>query len=364
MFKHKFSNSHSWRIDEDSGFLRVTANLAKAGVMQYGRDELESQGITIPAHITNDMINVLLPPSALQNESFLKSIEGSDATFMHEWQDTDTNAQRIGSFAGVPKFENEFLSGDFIIKEKNSIEAIKKSDLKELSSAYASNKFTFENGNYNGTDYQAVQDELTYNHTAFLPEGYGRGGKEVRILNNKGKTMETVKVRLSNMGMALEVPADQVEAIEALDAKFANMVDKTELETVQADLTKANTTIQLKDEEIKELKSVDRIMNQAKELNQITEQSNKILNSRGIKLENMGVGMDAKKAVVAAVRVQNKNDALTETQLASDDVINTMFDMYAEQEPTKIVKIANATKTKDMKDDKKVDDKEALWGNK
>ena len=348
MFKHKFQNAHKWRIDQDTGFLRVTANLAKAGVMEYGRKELEEQGIEIPAHIQNDRIGVLLPASALESDSLLRTVEGSDATVMHEWQDVDNKNQRIGSFAGVPQFANGFLSGDFIIKEKEAIEAIKSGDLVELSSAYSANGFTFENGEYDGIEYQAIQSDLIYNHTAFLPKGHGRAGESVKILNKKGDEMETQKVRLSNMGLTVDVPENQVSGLEAIDAKFANMVDQTELEAAQNEATELKTKLQLAEEKVEELKDPARLQNSVEAALVIQNTASKILNSRGIKLENMGYGAECMLNVVKAVRAQN---GLSEPDAENAVAIETMFNMYAEEkvEPKKTVRALNQKDEKQAK---------------
>jgi len=340
MFKHKFQNAHQWRIDSESGFLRVTANLAKAGVMEYSRQELEEQGISIPAHITNDRIGVLLPDSALQDSRLLNSVEGSDATVMHEWQDTENSKQRIGSFAGSPSFSNGFLSGDFVIKQKNAIEAIKKGELIELSSAYSAKQFKFENGEYNGVPYQAIQEDLVYNHTAFLPKGYGRAGESVKILNNKGEEMETKSVRLANMGLDVEVPKSQVDALVAIDAKFANMVDKDLLTASETKVTELETQVQIKDEAIAKLEDPARLQNAMDEALKIQETAQKICNSRGIKFENMGFGSECMLNTVKAVRAQNQ---LSEPDASNAVAIETMFNMYAEEKvtPSKNVKVVN-----------------------
>lgn len=341
MFKHKFQNAQSkWRLDKDTGFLRVTANLAKAGVMEYSRQELEEQGISIPAHITNDRISVLLPLKALQDDKLLNSVEGTDATEFHEWQTTKSRRQSIGSFAGKPSIVDEFLQGDFIIKEESAIKKIIDGDLVENSSAYDSSKFYFENGEYNGVPYQAIQEDLVYNHTAFLPKGYGRAGESVKILNNKGEEMETQSVRLANMGLDVEVPKSQVDALVAIDAKFANMVDKDLLTASETKVTELETQVQIKDEAIAKLEDPARLQNAMDEALKIQETAQKICNARGIKFENMGFGSECMLNTVKAVRAQNQ---LSEPDASNTVAIETMFNMYAEEKvtPSKNVKVVN-----------------------
>lgn len=361
MFKHKFQNAHKWRVDNDTGFLRVTANLAKAGVMVYGREELESQGIKIPARITNDRIGVLLPESALQNESLLRTVEGSDATLMHEWQDLENSSKRIGSFAGSPSFANGFLSGDFIIKDKAAIEAIKNGDLVELSSAYSANNFTFENGTHNGVEYHAIQNDLIYNHTAFLPKGFGRAGESVRVLNKKGDEMATQKVRLSNMGLTVEVSEDQVTAIEAIDAKFANMVDKSELDAANTKALKLETELQVTKEKVTELEDPARLQNSVEAAMKVQATAQKICNDRGIKFENMGFGAECMLNTVKAVRAQN---GLSEPDAENAVAIETMFNMYAEEkiEPKKQVRALNQKDQKPMRTENENPSIQDLYG--
>ena len=186
--RQKFAN---WKEDQD-GFLTVTAVILKEGVYPYYPEDFDE----IPPELERlAVINEYIPASEFTPEA-LKTIEGkpitiaTDESNTHEWRDSG-NALRdgltVGSTAGTPWVEDGKLFARFLIQDRPTIERIKSGELVEVSAAYTGD-IDFENGSFDGKDYQAVQKGFHFNHVLLLPSGEGRLGKDARIINTKGKT--------------------------------------------------------------------------------------------------------------------------------------------------------------------------------
>lgn len=325
-----FNNKMKWRLDEDTGYLRVTANIVKAGVMQYHRSELLESGVEIPAHIVGEYINVLLPQDSIADKKFLTSIEGTDVTRGHVWQGGETRDYAVGSIAGTAKVKGDYVQTDFVLKDKSVITDVMTKRLVENSGGYTGD-IIFESGLHGDMSYDAIQTNLRYNHTALLQEGHGRAGRDVKIINSKGKPMTTQKVRLMNSGVTVNVADDSVQAVEQLDQKLSGMVDKSELEQAQNKITELETTNRLKDEELAALKAKD---NSAEIAQAIEEraQAEKVAEAHGVKVENMGYGADVKAQVVKAIRIKNSLP-FTDEDASNPVIVETFFRGYAEQVP-------------------------------
>lgn len=191
----KFSNKQrfkNWREDSETGFLTVTAVILKEGVYPYSLTEI---GEEIPPDLQGiTEINEYIPASSFTPEA-LKTLEGKDVTIYtnpddtHEWRDVETSLHdglTAGSVAGTPWVEKDKLLADFLIKDADTIAAIKSGDLVEVSAGYTG-QITFTNGEFKGQSFQATQNDLHFNHILLLPSGEGRLGKEARIINTKGK---------------------------------------------------------------------------------------------------------------------------------------------------------------------------------
>lgn len=185
-----------WSIDPD-GMMRVPAYIIKTGVFHYDGEEL-------PEHIRNtlrDRDNAMefIDLSSVSRDA-LASLEGKPLlAYEHEWREAGKNegeAKEIGSIAGTPELtEDGYIKADLLIKDSESIAAIKDRELIEISAGYMS-KVRPEPGEHEGQEYDLRQEITRFNHVVILPLGKGRCGRDVRILNKdaKGKNMSvTIK---------------------------------------------------------------------------------------------------------------------------------------------------------------------------
>ena len=176
----------------DDGFLRVKINYAKVGVLPYLACELPGFEDRDP----NSTIFVLRSKEAVFDPESIKSLEGVPLLIDHTWlfpgienavsgQTPEQSPVIVGSVAGTPKKNGDLLTGSGLITNEYAIARIQTEDLIEISPAYT-RKVIKQDGVFRRQQtYEAVFRDIRYNHVALIPSGMGRGGRELRISNDK-----------------------------------------------------------------------------------------------------------------------------------------------------------------------------------
>ena len=243
-----------WRIDDD-GFLRVTAVVLKEGVYPYGADEAGT-ATTLP---DIDPVQQYIPASEF-TEKALDSLEGKPVVInAHEWRDAGNalvDGLTVGAVAGRPYTKDGEIVCDFLIMDPDTVRKVQNGDLVEVSSGYNGSLVVGE-GSFGGRPYHGTQTDLDFNHVLLLPEGMGRCGYDVRIINSRephsGKQPEgagdmpiTLKVTVGNRARSYKFQneEDAVQAEEMLneektfnaEAVQAAIAAKTDLEGQISDL--------------------------------------------------------------------------------------------------------------------------------
>lgn len=190
--KHIFQNAQplEWRMTND-GFLRCTARVQEAKVLQYSKEEVGDRF----QDLDKDVIDVFVSGSALAEEKAIASLEGAPiVAWEHVWADPSVIKEvSVGSVAGTPTIQDNFLVCDFLITDTKTIEQIKSGEIGEVSAAYYADTI-LEPGVFDGNSFDARQENLQYNHVAIIPAGQGRAGGDVRITNKSNKKEETIIV--------------------------------------------------------------------------------------------------------------------------------------------------------------------------
>lgn len=218
-----FAPSESSRSFTQEGYLKcVNVRLAKAPqVRQYYAYEFPN----LEGYSADQTINVYVAADDLFKPEVIKSFEGVDATDYHppknEINASNWKDYHIGDSENVRQ-EGEFMMGDLIIKDQNSINAIQSNERIEISLGYSAD-LTIEQGTApDGTPYQAKFINFKGNHVALVK--YGRCGGDCRIgdhkPNPKGKKME-VKVN----GIRFEIGDNQAlaDALKQQEDQLQNL---------------------------------------------------------------------------------------------------------------------------------------------
>ena len=359
-----------WKIDPETGFLTIEISLLKSGDMLYHRSELMD---SLPEHIKSNEIIMNVPESEISSQASLRSAQGCLAVDGHIWQDINTSSDSIGHVTGIPYFKDGYVYASLVLTNKNAIDKVIAEELVDVSSAYDSDVIW---GDETGT-----QSEIRYNHIALLPKGRGRAGETVRILNQKMELkMDVTKVRLSN-GSIVSVLNEDSEKLALADKeqsdKINNMVDPTQFQETLDKLAEVNAQMQTLTETKSDLEgqiaalrdqldsalSPEQIETAAAEMVENQENAEKIMNSKGLKLDTKLKGQDLKRHVVEQVRLANSKP-LTEEELKNDSMINGMFSVYADATvaPTGHTIVNPTQKINNSAAKDKADMKTRLWG--
>jgi len=248
-----FAPSESTRSYTPEGYLKcVNVRLGKAPqVRQYYAYEFPNlEGFT-----ADQTINVYTPAEELFKTEAIKSWDGVDTTDYHppkneinaaNWKD-----YHIGYCENVRQ-EGEYLLGDLLIKDKDSIDLIQNNERLEMSLGYGATLVLEQGTAPDGTVYQAKFINFIGNHVALVK--YGRCGGDCRIGDEKqtpkGKTMEVsvngIRFDIGDnkpLADALKQQQDQLENLKAAKLKVGDKQFSIgdELNAVQAVVDQLHT---------------------------------------------------------------------------------------------------------------------------
>ncbi len=336
----------TWETDEN-GFMRCRARLLSAGVMDYAASELGQ--FRPPNAKDTDIVPIYVDPGAIDNADTLYSVEGAAVVAgEHEWTDTDNNADIVGNVAGSPRIVGPYLEADLLIRDQETIDKIKKGELSDISAGYTS-AYDMSNGNYDGVDYAGQQQQIRFNHIAVLPPNRGRGGREVRVLNSKGKvTMEFEEVRLPS-GQIIRVAKQDTAVLNAAVQVYVqneNMAKET-MENMKGDYDKMKAEneeykkkISENEGKMKEMKEqMDNAMSPEKMENAMAEFAKEretatktLVNTGAFKTENEASescqgksGHQLRVHVVNSVRKAGGRDALSDEEAKDESKVSGML---------------------------------------
>lgn len=228
-----FAPSESTRSFTSEGYLKcVNVRLAKAPqVRQYYAYEFPN----LEGYTADQIINVYTSDEELFKPHVLKSIEGVDTTYSHppknEVNASNWKEYHIGACSNVRQ-DGEYLVGDLLIKDQESINAIQSNERIELSLGYGADLVVEAGHAPDGTPYQAKFMNFKGNHVALVR--YGRCGGDCRIgdedPNPKGKKVMEVIVNGIRFDIgdnkpladALKIQQDQLENLKLAKLKVGD----------------------------------------------------------------------------------------------------------------------------------------------
>ena len=302
-----------WQKTED-GFLRCPARVLAHCVMPYLREELAEATEDLPEYI-GEQINMYVPQWSLTDPEALHTLEGAPIVIGdHSWLTPEVIKEYgMGHVAGTPRLDGDYLEVDLLVTDPQAIARIEAGELPEISAAYRA-ETVFEPGVFNGQPYDAVQTALRYNHIAVIPEGHGRGGRDVRILNTKQKEEKKMafKVLLKNTGKFINVETEEdVKAVEEEGSKSAASLEKTmgdleskngELSAVQAEVDELKGELSVYKEKLDELLSTESIEHAADEMVQEGGEAEEILSNTAIVNEKGDEDEEKKKEIMNSLK--------------------------------------------------------------
>lgn len=346
MIKHRAKVRNSeWRYDPETGFLRCTAAILKAGIMEYAPHELPA----MPEGM--QLARVYVSPEELNNLESVASLEGMPVVIGHIWQTTETRGTGSGNVAGAPHVAEAVLYADLLVTDPEAVRRIMLSEgdaekLVEISSAFDAIVQWIAGITPDGISYDGIFIQIRYNHAALLPIGTGRAGATIRIINqSEGTKMDFTRVKLRN-GKTVRVANEDIDALErdmeATEAEVAAAVDPAKLTEIMAALEEEKAKRDEAQKKIDELsgqldglrdqleKALDdeTVVAAAEEMANERDEAEQVLVANGI-----GASVDVKKlrgtalkvAVLNSVRKATGKAELTAEQTAKADYVGGMF---------------------------------------
>lgn len=350
----------AWEVD-DNGFLRVKTRVMSVGVMVYTREEL---GGSVPPELRGESaIRLLVAPDVLAEPRALRTLEGMPVTAgSHVWQSAggEGGSATVGSIAGSPAVEGPYLVADMVLTVPAAVSAVTGRQLAELSAAYDMD-IVWEPGEYDGQLYHGRQTRLRYNHTALLPPGQGRAGRDVRVLNhdkfkeekpmpenaNGALTLVSlpggVRVRVANEDAARV--ADAVENAEETAKTETTSAFNQQVTDLAEQMKAAQEARQAAEAKVKELEgqlaemqaqlqaalSPESMEQKAAEMQEERDAASSVMNCATLPVDLKALrGHDLRVAVIKKVRAANQAPALTDAELADEAGILGRFTVMRE----------------------------------
>lgn len=345
---------------DDNGFLRVPLRVLSVGIMSYTREEL---GSGVPPELSGEkVIRLLVSPDALSDPRAIRSLEGMPLTAgAHDWQDPTSNATQVGNIAGTPRVDGPFLVADGLVTNKDAAQAVINRKLPEISAAYDMD-IIWEPGEYGGELYHGRQSRLRYNHTTLLPNGKGRAGRDVRVLNEDSTTEEedamsgTAQPALTlvalpggkRVSVANEDAVVVSEAVEnaakeakettatAFNEQVSGLAEQLkaaneEKAAAEAKVAELNGQIQQMQEQLSAAMDPAAVETRAEEMQEERSEAAQVMNADTLPDDMKGLsGHALRSEAITRVRAANSLPALTDEQLADEGGIRGRWDVMIE----------------------------------
>lgn len=153
------------------GFLKLSANLTRTGVLKYKQSD-------------GTVIRELRPSEEVFHKDSLESMESCPFTDLHPSEMvTAINVlayQKGIVVAGTVKQDGKYMAGQVIVQDQELIDSVMSGERKEISPGYTCD-IEMTSGVHNGEKYDCIQRNIRYNHVAIGGTDWGRSGPEVSI---------------------------------------------------------------------------------------------------------------------------------------------------------------------------------------
>ena len=367
---------------DDNGFLHITLRFMRTGLLKYAPiPETFPDGVPPNCVGTDGNVTVLVEPDDLAEPDSLSSLAGLDILRKHEWATPHGTRDAVGSVAGVPQFDGEFVTGEAVIKDADTIRRLQLPDCDteklSVTSAGYGHVIEWDGEPYIGKAYAGRQRNIRYNHATLLPKGEGRCGDTVCVMNAKDgdkgerKMSDTKGVSwYSRLYGRVFNATDEREAEEMakLDEKIVSENEgeggdseheKSEIRNAEellvklSESNKALEAMQAENEELKaqlsEIKArieqeigADEIEAKAEEISGEREEIANVMNSRGVMEKGAAMnalkekklhGQAARVFAMNCIREKQGRDPMTEEMASSAIAVNAAWDVLKDSAP-------------------------------
>src|SRR5690606_1871644 len=115
----------------------------------------------------------------------IASLRGAPVTRNHPYQfgglvDPETWKDVAVGHVENPRREGDYLVADIVVQDADVLDAIDAGELVENSAGYIC-KYDRTPGTWNGKPFTVRHTRIRFNHSALLPKGHGRAGRDVGL---------------------------------------------------------------------------------------------------------------------------------------------------------------------------------------
>jgi uncharacterized protein len=307
------------------GFLKIPAAFSRTGIQTYRRAD-------------GTEIREYRPESEVFSEDSMASLSLAPVTEDHPGElitPANVKTHAIGWVSETLRRDGNKIVGHVIVADADAIAKVEQGKLREISLGYKA-RMDMTAGEAEEGHYDAIQRDITVNHAALGPEGWGRAGPDVRLrLDSDGalsyvpedatsassaQTTEDAAMRKVKInGVTFEIEDSVAEALEAERADAA--AKQAESEKAQARADAADEKIKKLDAELAEAKDAKRFDAAVAERIALIDGARKIL---GADAEVKGTPREIREA---ALKHDHKDLDLSDR---SDDYVAARFDLLLE----------------------------------
>lgn len=164
------------------GGLRVPASLTRAGIFTYRRAD-------------GTIVRELRPHDEVFSANSLATLRHAPVTDLHPPEGVVTpqnwRERSAGHVSEGVRQDGSFVVADVIVQDAALIEAVEAGQRREVSCGYRC-RIDETPGVFEGQPYDAVQRDISYNHAALGPSGWGRAGADVGLRLDSGDAVQCV----------------------------------------------------------------------------------------------------------------------------------------------------------------------------
>jgi hypothetical protein len=215
----------TYRLDKierlSNGALRVDAVVTKSGVFTY-YDEAGNE------------IREYRPPSEVEKADSVASLRDMPVTFLHPpglVTPENWDMYAIGHVSSNPSPSQAGIKTPLVVHSADGIKAIEKEEAVECSCGYELWLEDTSGVTPQGEKFDRIQRDITYNHVALGPPGWGRQGASVSLrLDNAGNQISergerTMKITIVFDGQTYTVDAGSKEHTDLLNKIAARQAE-------------------------------------------------------------------------------------------------------------------------------------------
>lgn len=323
----RFDRGRTGRIDRTpQGGVRVDAVLTRVGVFPYRNSDGTER-------------REYRPPDEVMKADSVRTLAGAPVTRDHVGMVDPKNWRQVsrGHVLGEPRSDDNRLEATLDVQDAELAEEVLGKKVREVSCGYRCRLDWTPGETPDGQKYDAVQRDITYNHVALGPRGWGRQGRDVALrLDSGAAVMQDQDSDAPEAGAgdeeAMKVTVDGIEYeagskshLDAVEKQRARLEQEKTDAAARADKAEGERD-ELKKErdQLKERtdKLDEEIEQKVQERAKIREDARKVL---GDKAE---IPAKPREAMEAAVKHDSKDVDLSDK---SDDYVRARFDAAVER---------------------------------